>query len=293
MTFFAGHTGTVRLRRSTQATAFESTIEPDDINTILNRFGFDGSMENVLTGDRLVIRTDDPRKLAFLSPSTWPQVNERQAGIALYANVNIAGGVRLFRDFEDAVNNNRANELPLIAFTGAPLPVTIEIQDTDFNTLGGVTGFTLQTEREAVETTALSDKFKQQYSAGLISGSGSIDCLFAYQGATSSRQELPVLMLQIIQRIEIGSSFEAQLFLTDQNVYGSTLDVYYQFEGVVTRAGVEVKSDAIISASIDFLTTGEIKLFIGSAPGYVLQENDDRILLQELGIDALLKEVDD
>ena len=293
MTFFAGHTGTVRLRRSTQATSFDTSIEPDDINTILNRFSFDGSMENVLTGDRLVVRTEDARKLAFLPPSTWPQVNERQSGVALYANVNVAGGIRLFRSFEAAVNNDRANELALVPFSGAPLSVTIEIQDTDFNTLGAVTGFTLQTERDAVETTALSDKFKQQYSAGLISGSGSIDCLFAYQGDETGRQELPVLMLQIIQRIEIGSSFGAQLFLTDQNVYGSTLDVYYEFEGVVTRAGVEVKSDSIISSSIDFLTTGEIKLLIGKAPGYVLQETRNKILLQELSIDALLKEVDD
>ena len=293
MTFFAGHTGTVRLRRSTQATSFDTSVEPDDINTILNRFSFDGSMENVLTGDRLVLRTEDSRKLAFLPPSTWLQVNERQSGVALYANVNIAGGIRFFRSFEAAVNNDRANEIALAAFTGSPLAITVEIQDTDFNTLGAVTGFTLQTERDAVETTSLSDKFKQQYSAGLISGSGSIDCMFAYQGDATGRQELPVLMLQIIQRIEIGSSFGAQLFLTDENVYGSTLYVYYDFEGVVTRAGVEVKSDSIISSSIDFLTTGEIKLLIGKAPGYVLQETRNKILLQELSIDALLKEVDD
>lgn len=292
MTFFAGHTGTIRLRRNTQATAFTSTIEPDDVNTILNRVGFDGSMENILTGDRLVIETDDDRGLAFLPASAW-QVNERQKATALYVNVNLAGGVRFFKEFEAALNNDRTKEIFLAAFTGAPLSIEVTIEDTDFNTLGGVTGFTLQTEREAIETTTLSDKFKQQYSAGLISGSGSIDCLFRYQGEDTGRQELPVLMLQIIQRVEIGSAFETELFLTDQNVYGSNLDVYYKLQAVITRAGVEVKSDGIISCSIDFLSTGEMKLLVGVAPGYVLQENENRILTQELGIDALLKEIDD
>lgn len=292
MTFFAGHTGTIRLRRNTQVTAFESVIEPDDVNTILNRVGFRGSMENMLTGDRVVITTTDSRDLAFLPASAW-QVNARQDSAALYVNVNLAGGVRFFKEFEAALNNDRAKEILLTSFTGAPLPIEVSIEDTDFNTLGGVTGFTLQTERDAIETTTLSDKFKQQYSAGLISGSGSIDCLFRTQGADSGRQELPLLMLQIIQRVEIGSSFETELFLTDQNVYGSNLDVYYSLQAVITRAGVEVKSDGIINCSIDFLSTGEMKLLAGVAPGYVLQENQNRILTQELGIDALLKEIDD
>jgi len=292
VTFFAGHTGTIRLRRNTQATAFSSAIAPDDVNTILNRVGFDGSMENMLTGDRVVLSTDDSRGLAFLPASAW-SVNARQSATALYVNVNLAGGLRFFKEFEASLNNDRTKEISLTSFTGDPLSIDVKIEDTDFNTLGGVTGFTLQTEREAIETTALSDKFKQQYSAGLISGSGSIDCLFAYQGLGTSRQELPILMLQIIQRVEIGSSFETELFLTDQNVYGSNLDVYYKLEAMITRTGVEVKSDGIISCSIDFLSVGEMKLLVGLAPGYVLQENENRILTQELGVDALLKEIDD
>lgn len=240
----------------------------------------------------MVISTEDPRGLAFFPPSVWA-VNERQKAAALYVNVNLAGGIRFFKDFRDALNNDRSKEISLVNFTGSAIPIEINIEDGDFNTLGGVTGFTLQTERDAIETTALSDKFKQQYSAGLISGSGSIDCLFQYQGPTASKPEFPSLMLQIIQRVEIGSSFEAELFLTDQNVYGSTLDVYYKFDAMVTRAGVEVRSDALITCSIDFLSTGEIKLLIGQAPSFVLQEDQSRILTKELGIDALLKEIED
>ena len=167
----------------------------------------------------------------------------------------------------------------------------MNIEDTDFNTVGSVTGFTFQTEREAIETTSLSDKFKQQYSAGLISGSGSIDALF--NPYTQLRQESSMLLLQLIQRIEIGSSFQSELFITDQNAFGSDLDVYYQFDAVITRAGVEVRSDAIISTSIDFLATGEIKLLIGRAPSFILQQDQGKILTKLYELDALLKEVDD
>lgn len=300
MTFFAGHTGTVRLRRNTQAVSFASEIASDDINTTLQRMGFDGSLENILTGDRITISTTDPRKLICFPASTWPEIIDGlpvpnsgtvRESIAAYVNVNLYGGLRFFRTFEDAINNNRAVELPLVSFTGGPVPIDVSIEDTDFNTAGSITGFTFQTEREAVETTSLSDKFKQQYSAGLISGSGSIDALF--NPYTQLRQESSLLLLQLIQRVEIGSSFEAELFITDQNAYGSDLDVYYQFGAVITRAGVEVRSDSIISASIDFLATGEIKLLVGVAPGYVLQQNQGRILTKLYDVDALLKEVDD
>lgn len=291
MTFFAGHTGTVRLRRNTQTVAFASAISPDDVNMSLNRLGFSGSLENVLTGDRLTIATDDSRGLACFPASTWTSASGVQDSISAYVNVNLYGGLRFFRTFEDSINNNRDNELPLAQFSGSPLAISIEVRDFDYNTLGSVKNFTFQTEREAIETTSLSDKFKQQYSAGLISGSGSIDALF--NPYTAVRRESSLLLLQLIQRVEIGAAFAAELFITDQNAYGSDLDVYYQFEAVVTRAGVEVQSDNIISCSIDFLATGEIKLLVGRAPGYVLQEDQGRILTQEYELAALLKEIDD
>lgn len=293
MTLFAGHNGVVQLRRSTQKIVLNKQISSDDVNTTLNRFGFDGSEEELLTGDFIVLTTEDPRGLAFLPPSfwSWTDTTVPLNKAAFYVNVNTLGGLRAFSQFNDAINNNRDDEIALTTFEGDPLRVEITIEDTSFNTLGKVTGYTLNTEREAVDITSLSDKFRQQYSAGLISGNGSIDVLFGYD--TVEREETPLLLLQLVQRIETGSAFEASLFLTTEAAYGSNLDVWYQFEAVVTRAGVEVRSDSIISCAVDFLTTGEVKLRVGQAPSYVLQENLGRINLSEYTVDALLKEVDD
>jgi hypothetical protein len=129
------------------------------------------------------------------------------------------------------------------------------------------------------------------YSAGLISGSGSIDCLF--NNVTSGIKETPLLMLQLINRVDIGSEFDLLLSITDSENDPSALDIYYEFSAMVTRSGLEVTASDIISCSIDFVTTGEIKLLVGRPSGYILKEDDDRIALNQNSLEFLLTEVDD
>lgn len=284
MTFFLGHNGSVRLRRDGQA-ALSSAISPDDINTSLNRLGFDGSLENILTGDRLVITTEDARGLLCFATNVWSSAQVENS-IQAYVNVNAAGGLRFFASFAASVNNVRAEEYSLAAFAGAPLLIAANIKDSSYNVLGSVTGYTINTDREAIETTALSDRFRQQYSAGLISGSGSIDCIFSL--ATTGITETPLLMLQLIQRVEIGSAFDCALYLTES----AGTNVFYELTALVIKSGVEVRSDALITCTLDFVTTGDIRLLVGSPSGYVLQENDDRIVLDP-SLDYLLTETED
>lgn len=282
MTLFLGRNGSVRLRRNNEA-ILSSAILPDDVNTSLNRLGFDGSLENLLTGDRLVIETNDSRGLVCFNSNAWSSgVVEKT--ITAYVNVNAAGGLRLFNNFAAAVNNTRAQEYALAAFAGSPIEIAVQVKDSTYNILGKVTGYTINTDREAIETTSLSDRFRQQYSAGLISGSGSIDCLFST--TTTGVIETPLLMLQLIQRLQIGSSFECALFLSDEN------DIYYELAALITRSGVEVRDNALISCTIDFVTTGDIRLLVGSPSGYVLQENEDRVIL-EPSLNYLLTEIED
>lgn len=290
MTYFLGHYGKVKLRRKS-ATTFSSSVSPADVNTILNRFGFDGSVENLLTGDQLRIFTDDPRGLDFLPSSTWPDgggatLNE----VIAYSNINAIGGIRLFNDFSNAINNNRTVEYPLESFTGDPIDINVSVYGSVERVLGDVTGFTFNTDREALDTTTMSDRFKKMYSAGLISGSGSIDCIF--NTSNSGLVENSLLMLQLINRTDIGSEFSCFLQLTEDAVYSNSSDVYYEFDAMVTRTGVEVRPDQTINCAIDFVTTGEIKLLIGEPSGYILKEDTDRLRLQQ-NLDFLMTEVTD
>lgn len=291
MTFFLGTKGNVRLRRGTQVQlgSLADQIGPDDVNTTLNRLSFDGSLQNILTGDKLDIETTDSRGLICFPSSTWSD-NTINNGITAYVNVNAMGGLRFFNQFEDAVNNNRSKEIPLAAFTGAPLAITVRVRDVSFRVLGNVTDYEFNTDRTTIETSSIDDRFKQQLSAGLISGAGRINCAFSY--LTSGVTETPLLMLQLIQRVEIGSEFDLALYLTDKAVDPNVESLFYSLTAVVSRAGVQVRASDIIDCSIDFVTTGEIRLILGKPSDYILKEDDDRIgVEQSLGF--LLQEIDD
>lgn len=301
MTFIVGHTGFVRLRRkSSEEAELNFSAESSEVNTILNRLYFDGSEETLITGDQLFISTDDPRGLAFFSPSAWPASQQVQKFIRAYVNVNAVGGLRFFDKFADAVNNNREAEIVLSSsFTGS-INASIVIRDSRYNVLGSVVSYEINTDRGAIETTSLSDKFRQQYSAGLLSGSGSIECLFNY--STIADEESSLFLLQTIQRLEIGSDLNMLLSLspTDQTTNtvfnASSNEIFYDLQAVITRAGVTVSSDRLISCSIDFVTTGEFKLKVGVPSEYILKEDGDFIGLeanQETGLGFLLQEITD
>lgn len=291
MTVFLGSHGTVKLRRSAgqQTTSVEDRVDPADINTILNRIGLDTAIDNLLTGDRVDLRTTDTRGLVCFTPSAWPSA-VIESTISTYVNVNAAGGLRFFPTFNDAVNNIRANELTVVAFEGAPIPVTYTVRDISYNTLGNVISYQLNTDREALDTTTLSDKFKNQYAAGLISGNGTIDCIFDY--GTQNNKETPLLMLQLIQRVDIGSEFDCAFYLTDTTINPNVQTLFYQAAAMITRSGVEVDASDIIRCTIDFVTTGEIRLLVGQPSDYILKEDEDRIIIEQ-SLGYLLQETDD
>jgi hypothetical protein len=291
VTYFIGNVGNVRFRRSGQG-SLSAVVKSADVTTALNRVGFETVADNLITGDRVDISTTDSRGLLFIAPSSWLDgVGTYQANFSAFVNVNAAGGLRFFPSFAAAVNNTRTSEYTLETFGGDSLPVTLKVNDVSANILGDVTTYTFNTDREGLDITTLSDKFKRMYSAGLISGSGSIDCLF--NSATSGIKETPLLMLQLINRVDIGSEFSLLLSITNSGNDPSALDIYYEFSAMVTRSGLEVTATDIISCGIDFVTTGEIKLLVGRPSGYILKEDDDRIALNQNNLAFLLAEIED
>lgn len=336
MTFFVGHTGSIKLQRGGE-NSFTASVSANDINTVLNRFSFENSDDNLITGDLVEISTEDPKGLLFIPATFWsipgPDVDGYSAAlwasgstaamsgwsddeisvssdlppdgydefrlddyiiadnIRAYANVNRLGGIRLFDNFNDAINNERSGEIALANFYGDPIEINVGIRDTRYNTLGSVVSFEINTDRAAMETTSLSDTFKQQYSAGLLSGNGSIECLFSYEQV--SNQDVPLFLLQVINRLDVGSNFKALLSLSSvQQSATFREEVYYDIEAVVTRAGVTVNSDALVACSIDFVTTGEFKIRVGVPPEYILKEDNEAIYLEQ-GLDYLLQEITD
>mgnify|MGYP003121441700 CR=1 FL=1 len=291
MAFYLGNHGNVRLRRGTDAFlgSIEASIGPDDINTVLHRVGVDGAIDNLFTGDRVDFETSDARGLDFIPASNWSSGTTEDT-FSAFVNVNAAGGLRLFSTFQDAINNTRANEINLEAFTGDPITVVVSVRDVRFNLLGNVTRYEFNTSRESIDLTSLSDKYRQQHSAGLISGSGSIECFF--DNTTTNSEEASIIMLQIIQRLDLGCAFDIALYLTDKEVIPTVENIFYQATAVTTSTGVTVEAGGVVSCTIDFVTTGEVKLIIGKPSDYILKEDDDRIRVEQ-SLDFLLQEVTD
>jgi hypothetical protein len=288
MTFFLGNLGNVRLKRSSLSSLY-SAIASADVNTALNRIGFNGSLENILTGDRVSIATADARGLVCFPAGAWPSATIEQS-IDAYVNVNQVGGLRFFSTFADAVNNVRANEIAVASFNGEALPIIVNIRDVAFNLLGNVNSYTFNTDRDQIDTTTLSDKFKKQYTAGLLSGSGSIECSFDY--TTTGIKETPLFMLQLLQRLDLGSEFDCALYIVDKENDATTTSVYYEFGAMITRAGIALQPGDITNCTIDFVTTGEIALKVGQASGYVLKEDDFKVELEQ-SLEFLLTETED
>lgn len=291
MAFFLGNHGRFVFRRGPDAALAEitSTITPDDVSLSLNRVGFDGSLDNIITGDRIDISTTSASGIAFIPASNWSS-NTIENSFSCFVQINEAGGLRLFPTFAAAVNNERSSEITLQSFSGDPLDVTIRLRDVSVNTLANVTSYEFNASREAIDVTSLADKFRNQYNAGLLSGSGRLDCAFDY--TTNGINETPLALMQTIQRLDIGASFDAQLYLVDAEITPETQTIFYQATALITAVGVTVPNDGIITATIDFVTTGELRLIFGRPGEYILQENTDRIELDQ-SVDFLLKEVTD
>ena len=291
MAFFLGNHGRFAFRRgpNAQLGTLTSSITPDDIALSLNRVGFDRAIDNIIVGDRVDITTTDERGLAFIPGTNWSS-NTIENSFSCFVHVNALGGLRLYPTFTDAVNNTRNAEIQLQSFSGAPISISVEVRDVSANSLGNVTSFEFNASREAIDVTALADRFRNQYNAGLLSGSGRIDCAFDY--TTDGVTEAPVTVMQTLQRLDIGAAFDAQLYLVDAEITPETQTIFYQITALITSVGVTVPSDGIITATVDFVTTGDIRLLFGRPAEYILQENTDRIELDQ-SVDYLLKEVTD
>ena len=66
--------------------------------------------------------------------------------------------------------------------------------------------------------------------------------------------------------------------------------IYYQVRGVLTGTALAFDVANIVKISANFITTGEIKLVVLTAPEYaVLMESGDDLLLEDSGDKVLLE----
>jgi len=287
MTVFVGNSGVVKLRRSTPATTFASTVDPGDVNVSKKRFSFDFPQEMLLTGDRLQIKSINGANLAFIDASGWGGGSQLPDG-NWYINVDELGGICLYDTFANALNGQTTGKITLAAITTA-IPIEVKSVQAEYNILGLVRSFELNNDREVVDVTALSDEFRKNESS-LISGSGSIECQFHYDpdiAGLTVDSDVPSYLHELILRQKLGAEFDAELHIVEKGKnFDATGDqFYFEFKGIVTSAAIGLGTGTLTLSTFNFVTTGaiSIKLGLGIVTNYVLKEDTDRILLEQPG----------
>ena len=292
MAVLLGEIGKVELQRASDDFSLTGVVRPSDVNASANRFSFIFPTGSLVSGDRVRIQRTDGQNLTFVSASAWPDNAKHPDGV-FYVYVDEAGGVRLYGSFSEAISGETAGRKSLDSIT-ADVPIRVTLQDAGYRVLGQVTNYELNTERESVDTTALSDDFRRNVS-GLISGSGRLTAFFDYEyregdprygGSVPRDTEAPIFINQLVLRTSTGSKFEARFTLvgTGPKPAGNAEDlndqVWYEVVGRVTNAGIEFSPTEPIRVTMDFVTTGPLHLRTQYDTDYLLLGASDRLRLE-------------
>ena len=281
-----GESGLISLERSAVgpgAQALATTLEPGDVVIVEKRFSADFPPSALINGDRIEIATQDGSNLQLVAGHNFPDG-------AWHCHVDQAGGIRLYTEFADAIAGGKSKALPLVAPSAAQ-PLFIRNQDQNYNCVAQTLEWSLTTNREAVDLTVLGENFRDKYANGLISGQGETSALWEYRyGGCDNKvevnQELPNYYAQLLLRLEQGALFKGRFF-----IYYSLTEpsVWYDADCVVTSVGFAFSPGQPVRTTVQFVTTGEIKLNVGEVDrfllqqdfGLILQENAGKLQLQE------------
>ena len=288
MSVYLGTHGKIELQREFNGGSLFSTINTGDVNVTKKRFSFDFDHGQLLTGDQIEITSTDGSALDFIDSYTDSSVKK-------FIYVDEIDGIRLYDSFAHAVNGGSSNATTLAA-PGDAIPIEVTVENAIPRLLAQVNSFEVNTERETVDTTSLSDEFRTRVNT-LISGSGRMSAFWEYTGDTAN--ELPHYMLELALRTRVGSNFKGRFYIkTDgHNPSGvaarSDDELWYQVNGVITAAAVQFAPDNTVQITADFVTTGTIEIRMNlETPDDLVQEDGSVLRLDQDAAAKLLLETD-
>ena len=262
------------------------SLVPGDVNVLKDRFSFDYPTGMLITGDLVQFKATDGGLLDFVTAAGWID-NTIHGDGAWYVNVDDVGGIRLYHEFAHAVNGEEAGLITLQQ-PGRTIPLGVAVDQDSGRCLAQCTDYEFSNTREAADVTALTDEFRNQYS-GIISGSGSLNCLFSYRqemcDGTNQPTEKAAYLHQLVLRQTLGAKFRAKLFVIHPQVgtgEAANDQVWFEFDALVTNSAIRLESTSLIRSRIQFVTTGPIKMKIATSGGfYLIQENYGFLLLNQ------------
>jgi hypothetical protein len=273
MTVYLGTFGEIELKRVFNGEFITGEIPPDDVNPTEKRFSFDFGEQQLISGDKVEITNRDGGALDIVSGHT-------ESSITRHVHVDEASGIRLYNSFSDAVTGGTTNAIALVK-PSSTINIRVKVEQPGRRVLAQVSSFEINTERETVDTTVLSDEFRTRVNT-LISGSGRITAFWEYTGDTTN--ELPNYLYELVHRTKVGSNFVGRFYIKKSGYNPSGVaernndEVWWRVEGIITSAAIQFAPDNTVQITADFITTGEIRLRMDLEPRIkFLQESGDAL----------------
>jgi hypothetical protein len=289
MAIYLGNVGFVELRRTGSATPLSSVLDPSDVNASEKRFSFDFDANSLITGDKLQISTADGSNLDLVTGHAYPDGS-------WFCHVDSVGGIRLYSNFNDAINGEEGEALSL-STPASSQNITVKVVNTNYRYMAQMSAYEITTSRETVDLTSLGEEHRQNYDNGLISGQGRLTCFWDFESRfadlptlanESNTPEVAQYLCSLLLRIQQGSGFEGRFYLKNDEQAAVNSDamrrdsLWLEANCVVTNVAMSFEATTALTAQIDFITTGSIDLRIGKTYDLLLKEDDGR-LLQESG----------
>ena len=282
MSVYMGEDGGLMIKRTAVGQGLlRSQLDPGDVNVARKRFSFDFPVEALITGDRIEIFTADGSNLTLVDGHNFPD------GL-WHCHIDDAGGVRLYDEFEDAINGGPDKAVALIEPPAAQ-QILVRTRNSRFRCYAQMKGWEFTTSRQQVDTTTLGEEFVTQFARGLISGQGSATCIWDYKNSLCdpmgdhSESEMPHYLCELLLRLKQGALFRGQFYL-----HQGEPSVWYEADCIVTNAAMNFVPGTVIQSQVQFVTTGTIDLHTGQPDGFTLTESGDLVLQENL--DGILLE---
>ena len=304
MTVFLGDSGGVEIRRFVDGDdPIAGVLMPEMVHLEVDRFAhpFDtvlgprgnGELSPFITGDRVQIQSTDGSGNPVDRPLELLADFPNESLVEFYANVDPVGNIAAYPSFEDAINNNKPERYQVV-IPSTSQSVQVKPAAGPATCLANVVSYQFTTEREAVDCTELGTEFRENYTRGLISGQGELECLWDYSFYKLCAKDANCVtdvahyLLELAQRVTYGADFVGTFYL-NRSEDPELPSVWQEAQCVVTGASFQVQTSAIIRSSIRFVTTGPFKYGIGTPAyellkedlGFLLQEDDSEIFLEQ------------
>ena len=294
MSVYLGDKGGVALKRAGEPIA--TLLRTEDVTVALQRLSFDfdpaATIERpspLITGDQVEFASVNQTDFELVSGITASTVTR-------FVHVDEVGGIRLYDTYEKAVTGGQESSEVLVA-PSSDIDITVDVVNVRYECLAQIRDYELTTTRETVDTSILGEEYRQYYDQGLISGQGQINAIWDYKFTPCDDDfgrdsEVANYFSELVIRFREGARFCGYF-----TIYRDTNEaLWYECDCICTSVGMSFAPGQVIDSSIQFITTGQIRLIRGQPTAYLLLDvpgpEQDEILLEQ-GPGAIMLEYAD